>query len=89
MIEHCKKDYTYDEALKLKTSAGIPIAKVHDARTPSMCFKFDTVEQAGGFAKDVLLGADPKDIFKAEKSFMNPRDADNLTKDYSEKCIIL
>lgn len=55
----------------------------------SMCFKFDTVEQAGGFAKDVLLGADPKDIFKAEKSFMNPRDADNLTKDYSEKCIIL
>lgn len=54
-----------------------------------MCFTFDTVENAGGFAKDVFFGANPKKIFKVEKSWQNPRDDNNLTKDYSEKCIIL
>lgn len=54
-----------------------------------MNFVFDSVEDAGGFAKDVIQEKGGDNVFKAEESFTNPRSGENLPKDYSESCIIL
>lgn len=54
-----------------------------------MNFVFDSVEDAGGFGKAVLQGADDRNVFKPVESFVSPRNGDHLTKDYSESCIIL
>lgn len=54
-----------------------------------MNFVFDTVENAKGFAQAVLAEGDSMNIFRPAKSFVSPRGPDDLTKDFSEKCIIL
>ncbi|CDS11494.1 hypothetical protein LRAMOSA03757 [Lichtheimia ramosa] len=89
MAEHKNKFYKYDEALKLKHPNEDSIAKTHNARPTSMNFVFDSVDDAGEFAKEVIQKKSGDNVFKAEKSFTNPRSGENLPKDYSESCIIL
>lgn len=49
---------------------------------------FETVEDAAGFTSAVLTGNKEK-VFINEPNFLNPRKADDLFIDYSERCVVM
>lgn len=61
-------------------------AKINNKAAINMTF--DTVEDAAGFTSAVLTGNKEK-VFINEPNFLNPRKADDLFIDYSEKCIVM
>ncbi|KAI8137012.1 hypothetical protein BJV82DRAFT_675269 [Fennellomyces sp. T-0311] len=84
MYDFDDKKYDYKAAIELKKKEATALAKKHHAK-PSMNFVFDTVEDAGLFAKSVIQNKERGKAFKAAESFLYPRPSKDLTRDYSEK----
>ncbi|KAK4512360.1 Transmembrane 9 superfamily member 2 [Mucor velutinosus] len=88
MFDYQDKKHIYKDALDLKHPESQPIAKEHNLKQTAINMTFDTVEDAAGFTSAVLDGKKEK-VYINEPNFLNPRKADDLFIDYSEKCVVM
>ncbi|CEP12114.1 hypothetical protein [Parasitella parasitica] len=88
MYPYQEKEHIYNDALDLKHPAPKPVAAAHNMKQTAINMTFDTVEDAAGFTAAVFK-SDKEKVYKNEPDFMNPRKADELFIDYSEKCVVM
>ncbi|CAO3600630.1 unnamed protein product [Absidia cylindrospora] len=89
-MNHNDTFYDYKSALKSRYPEIEPIAQKYHGHQTTLNVKFDSVQDASGFMKAVYQETGGRRIYKAEMSFVNPRDPDKVSTDHSEQyCIIM